>query len=254
MIPKCPYCGKPYKKNPHILEGLPAFIKEKITYIADCDCFDKIQEKELEELEKKRVRECQLNRIKKFRDISLTDNKFYNSKFENCEKNKLIIASYKYAKKFLEKIPPIGILFSGVPGVGKTFASSCMANYLMEHNKTVMVMSLGLYLNKIFREWAEAENEVLGYVKECDLLIIDDLGTEKASEFAIEKTFMLIDTRYRSQKPLVVTSNLTLQLIKQKFGSRIADRLAEMCYTINSTGESYRGKDTREKFTQFMEG
>ena len=44
-IPICRYCGKPYKKNPHILEGLPDFIKEKIIYIPDCDCLEIQKEK-----------------------------------------------------------------------------------------------------------------------------------------------------------------------------------------------------------------
>ena len=94
-IPICRYCGKPYKKNPHILEGLPDFIKEKIIYIPDCTCLEIQKERELEELEKKRVEECKLNRIKRFRDISLIDEKFRLSTFERADMSQNYITNLR---------------------------------------------------------------------------------------------------------------------------------------------------------------
>lgn len=253
-IPVCKYCGKPYKKNENILENLPDFIKQQIVYIPDCDCFEKIKEKELEELERQRAKECAKNRVKKYKDISIIDEKFKNSTFKNAEMtDKHMLISKKFAEKLLEKgVAPKGILMYGNVGTGKTFASNCIANYLMEHGRTVLVMNLGLYLNKLKREWAEAEKDVLSYVETCDLLVIDDFGVEKVSEFVIEKTFSLIDERYRTSKPLIITTNLTLKDIENKFGARISDRITEMCYPLAVIGESKRKAISNDEFLEFL--
>lgn len=60
---KCSYCGKEYIENNHIFEGLPDFVKENIRFIPSCDCLEKLREKEMEEMEKKRIRECIMNKV-----------------------------------------------------------------------------------------------------------------------------------------------------------------------------------------------
>lgn len=70
-IPRCPHCGKEYKLNEYILEDLPETIKEKLKYIADCDCWIKISEQEAEAREKERLRQCQQNKIKKYKTFQL---------------------------------------------------------------------------------------------------------------------------------------------------------------------------------------
>lgn len=112
-------------------------------------------------------------------------------------------------------------------------------------------MNLGLYYLKLRREWAEAENDVLNYVKTCDLLVIDDLGTENVSEFTKEKMFNLIDTRYRANKPMLITTNLTPDEIREKLGSRIADRIAGSCLEYEVKGESKRKFD-KKAFAEWL--
>ena len=140
----------------------------------------------------------------------------------------------------------------GSVGTGKTHASSCVANFLMNHNKTVLVMNLGLYINKLQREWAEAEKDVLDYVRTCDLLVIDDFGVEKTSEYVKDKTFALIDARYRTGKPVIITTNLNIVDIKEKFGARISDRISEMCFQLAVVGESKRAKKAKNEFLEFI--
>ncbi len=140
----------------------------------------------------------------------------------------------------------------GNSGVGKTFASSCIANYLMENGKTVMIINFGLYLNRIKREWAEAENDVLNYIKLCDLLIIDDFGSERNTEFAIEKAFLLIDTRYRSEKPTIITTNLNFYQLERKFTTKIKSRIEEMCYPIVITSNDKRKNLNDEIFLKII--
>lgn len=267
---KCKYCGKPYKlNNLAFLKALSPEIQEKLKYIPDCDCLEKEKQFTLEKLERERQQGCLKGKMRAYRDISIIDKKFINSTFTNADmtSNAMEVAK-QYAEKFIQEgTAPVGLLFHGNVGTGKTFASACISNALTDANKTVMVLSIGLYINKLQREWAEAENNVLEHVKGCDLLVIDDLGVEKVTEFVKDKVFMLIDTRYRTGKPVIVTTNLELKndgltekqiqeglSIESRFGSRISDRLAEMCQVCAVTGKSWRGQDTRQKFVNFMRG
>ncbi|EJW98257.1 phage DNA replication protein [gut metagenome] len=195
-----------------------------------------------------------MNRIKKYKDISVIDKKFIDSTFENSEmQDKHMDICKRFANKFVEVgTAPKGIMMFGSVGTGKTHASNCIANYLMNHNKTVLVMNLGLYINKLQREWAEAEKDVLDYIRSCDLLVIDDFGVEKVSEFIKDKTFALIDARYRTGKPVIITTNLNIEDIKEKFGARISDRITEMCFQLAVIGESKRAKKTKNEFLEFI--
>ncbi len=252
-VPVCKYCGKEYVENENIPKDFPEFIKQAMRYKPACNCEEQEEEKRKIELEKARQRECIKGKVKRYKDISVMDNKFLNSTFKNAEMTaKHMQISKKYADGFIKHgTAEGGILFYGGVGTGKTFASACICNHLMENGKTVLVMNLGLYFIKLRREWAEAENDVLNYVKTCDLLVIDDLGTENVSEFTIEKTFNLIDTRYRAEKPMIITTNLTPEEINKRLGERIADRIAGSCLEFEIKGESKRKFDKR-KFAQWL--
>lgn len=265
---KCRYCGKEYKENSiGYLEKLPEFIREKIKYIPDCNCLEEIAKKEAEELEKKRIQECIMNKVKRYKDISVIDSKFLKSRFENADMSeKHMILAKRYADNFLVKDKPVGMLLYGDVGTGKTFATACIANYLMDKGKTVLVMNLALYLNKLKRGWEEAEKDILNQVETCDLMIIDDFGAEKGLDdnqtgWRAEKIYNLIDSRYRAEKPLIISTNLNFDEdekrceITLKFSSqgknRIRDRVIDMCFPVQVTGKSKRGM-TKNKFAEFM--
>ena len=255
---KCQYCGKEYIKNEaEGLEYLPDFIRKHIEYIPNCDCLEKIKAKELEEAERKRKAECIRNKVKKYKDVSVMDSRFLKSSFDRADMSeKYMRLAYRYARSFMEKELNLGILFYGGVGVGKTFASACIANYLMSRGRSVLVINLGLYLLKLTREWGEAESEILKVVESCDLLIIDDFGAEKSleeknSSWRGEKIYNLIDTRYRCEKPMIITTNLEFNKdetkceIGKKFSiggkNRIRDRIVDICYPMKVEGKSKRG-------------
>jgi len=267
-VEKCKYCGKEYKENSiKHMDKLPEYIKEKIKYIPDCNCFEETAKREIEKLEKKRIHECMENRVRKYKDISVVDNKFLESRFENADMNgKLMVLAKRYADNFLVKNKKTGLLLYGDVGTGKTFASACIGNYLMEKGKTVMIINLGLYLNKLSRELGESEKDILEQIEKCDLVIIDDFGTEKnlndnSTGWRAEKIYNLIDTRYRSGKPLIISTNLNFNddeekcEITEKFSTqgknRIRDRIIDMCFPVQVAGKSRRGV-TKERFLEFM--
>ncbi len=78
---------------------------------------------------------------------------------------------------------------------------------------------------------------------DCSLLVIDDLGVERSTEYAMEKMFTVIDSRYRSRKPLIVTTNLKLEEIKNPpdlTHARIYDRILERCAPVLFSGKNFR--------------
>lgn len=260
---KCKYCGTGYKENLDIPDFLPEFMKEKIKFIPACDCLEKKQLEEMLEYEKRLKLERLENRIKKFKDISVADKKFREAKFDNSDLSEgHMRLAKKYAEKFIEKNGTTkGIIFFGNCGTGKTYASACIANHLMQNGKTVLTLSLGSYLNKLRQEWSEAEMDILKHVASCDMLIIDDLGTENKTSWVLEKIFNLIDVRYRTGKPMIVTTNLSFEEdsakceITKYFSidgkDRIKDRIREICYPQRVAGASRRNLD-RDEFMEFL--
>lgn len=271
MIKKCPICGKEYTINPYydsilIPNNISLDIKKKLKYIPNCDCNTKENKNYLLKNEREFKKNNLKSKIKKYKDVSVIDNKFIKSTFDKANfEEEAMKTSLLYAMNFIKKNScKLGILFYGPPGTGKTFATACIANYLMNNGKTVLVFSLDLYLNKIKENFGNTEEELLTLVRNSDLLVLDDFGGESTlSEWAISKIFNLIDTRYRSEKPILISTNLKFNLDNSKCGvfkkfkvmniCRIKDRIIEMCYPIELTGASKR-KVLSEEFFDFIGG
>lgn len=249
----CEECGIEFKPFEG-WESLPSSIRKNIPeLIPGCECSIK---KAVKEAEMKLLEESKNNAIKivsKYKGVSVADKKFYESKFESSEMDsKHMRLSKQYASSFLTKKDLVGLMLTGTVGNGKTHAAACIANELMENRKTVLTLSLAGYLSKLREDFAEAEPEMLKRVKKVDLLIIDDFGTEKVTEWVLEKVFSLIDTRYRACKPLLMTTNLDMEDIELRFDMRISDRIKEMCFIHQVTEASRRGKETNDKFKKFL--
>jgi DNA replication protein DnaC len=75
-----------------------------------------------------------------------------------------------------------------------------------------------------------------------DLLVIDDLGAEKGTEWVVEQLYRIVDYRYRMCLPLVVTTNLSGREIRDRFGDRILSRLVEACTAVKLTGDDKRSE------------
>ena len=93
-------------------------------------------------------------------------------------------------------------------------------------------------------------NEVVDKLCRYPLLIIDDFGMERGTEYALEPIYNIVDSRYRSRKPLIVTTNLTLDEIRHPQDTahaRIYARLLEMCIPVSCIGVSFRKENAQEK-------
>ena len=94
-------------------------------------------------------------------------------------------------------------------------------------------------LNRLTGMFSEDRSEFIASFDEYDLLIIDDLGVERSTEYAMEQMFFVIDSRYRSRRPMIITTNLKLSELKNPpdlAHARIYDRILERCAPILLTG------------------
>ncbi len=141
----------------------------------------------------------------------------------------------------------LGLLFWGQPGNGKTFAAACIANALIEREgffvPSVRMTTFGVILNKLPGMTAQDREFYLNSLISCDLLILDDFGMERRTDYAREQVFNIIDGRYLTRKPLIVTTNLSMEDLKHPadmVDKRIYDRVRELCVPVCFDGESLR--------------
>lgn len=136
----------------------------------------------------------------------------------------------------------MGILFYGTVGTGKSFYACAIVNALLEKCVPATVTNFPRLLNIL--QGAKNRQECIDQLQRYKLLVIDDLGVERDSSYAAEQVYNVIDARARAGLPLIVTTNMTMDELKEPptiQAARIYDRVLEMCpITIRMTGESRR--------------
>lgn len=154
----------------------------------------------------------------------------------------------------------LGLLFWGRPGTGKTFAAACIANAVLEtedlHDSTVKMTTFGTILNKLPGMSAADKEQYLNGFQTCDLLILDDFGMERQTDYAREQVFNIIDGRYLARRPLIVTTNLSLNGLKHPkdmHEQRIFDRVLELCVPVCFDGDSLRQGKAKERMQLYRQ-
>ena len=146
----------------------------------------------------------------------------------------------------------IGYLLWGGVGTGKSYFAGCIANALMEQEVTVRMTNFALILNDLTASF-EGRNDYIARLCRAPLLILDDFGMERGTGYGLEQVYNVIDSRYRNRKPLIVTTNLSLQDLQypqDTAHARIYDRLLEMCAPIRFSGENFRRATAQDKLAR----
>ena len=146
----------------------------------------------------------------------------------------------------------IGYLLWGGVGTGKSYFAGCIANALMEQEVSVRMTNFALILNDLTASF-EGRNEYIARLCRAPLLILDDFGMERGTEYGLEQVYSVIDSRYRSRRPLIVTTNIPLQNLQHPQDTahaRIYDRLLEMCAPIRFSGENFRRATAQDKLAR----
>lgn len=216
-----------------------------------CRCERENQDREMKQrLEKEHMQKVKELRRSCFQYSNYADATFQNSKVEN----KQSAFCQEYVKDWKQmKAKNIGMLFWGDVGNGKTYFAACVANALIEQEVSVRMLNFSHILNSGF----ETRNELLEDICRCSLLIIDDFGSERETDYGLEMIHSVLDARYNCGKPMIVTTNLPLQTINNPtdvMHKKIYDRLKN-CVPVQFTGESFRkdiGKQKKEALQQIL--
>ena len=247
---RCGNCGGPVQLDLEILG-----IMRRVPVM--CRCRIESDEQEKKEAEHRELR----RRLERFKAYSLMDGRFERSTFENWSHRPDNRDDYTLGTKYCENWETMcannrGLLFYGKAGNGKTFLSFAIANALYKCGRAVMAISISKLLSVIKdsfdRQGEFGETGILNTVRDAGLLVLDDVGVEYKTAWAYEKLYAIIDTRYRANKPVIITTNFTLDALRESLATidlkarakdpseRIFSRITEMCAFHEVKGASWR--------------
>ena len=249
----CGVCGKA-KEVKFNLMG----VDKTVPCLCDCEVAEREKEKqEWEEMQREiRISDLRVNSIK--------DRERRKCRFENAEMTPNLKKCLRYVENWDEmKEKNDGLILWGKCGNGKSFAAACIANALIDKGVPALMTSFPAILS-------DQNNtiDIARQMQEYDLVILDDLGAERQSQYALEKVFYIVDERYKSGKPLIVTTNQSMQtmlnyrkgLDKEGYAmgdnmeyARIYDRILEMCGSIHFEDDPRRKSRMMEKAMELKE-
>lgn len=245
------YCGKCHTRKQYRVKLLG--IMRTVPVICDCKKAARDAE-ESAAAAKERQKKREGMRCRCFAD---TDAENARATFSADDRRdaKLSGAMRRYADQWQDmRARNIGLLLYGPVGTGKSFYAACIANALLDAEKPVPVMmtSLARIINTV-QGMYEGKQDYIDSVVRYPLLILDDVGTERTTEYALEQVYNVIDARYRSGMPLIVTTNTPLERIKSPETleqQRIYSRLLEMCQPVKVDGTDRRRDAVKKHYAE----
>ena len=169
----------------------------------------------------------------------------YDAKYRSSPRE-LMRATYRMAQNYAQSFPADGqsLVFSGATGLGKTFLSACVARVVAERGFSVSYAPVGqlfaAFEEDKFRPQPDAARTEDVFA--CDLLIIDDLGTEMTTQFTVSVLYQLLNTRLMEKKPVILSTNLTPGELASRYSPQIASRILGTYRLCQFCGDDIRFK------------
>jgi len=199
-------------------------------------------------------------RISALRSSGIADERYRKFTFERGDGNdpKALDICRRYVEHWDEMhASNTGMLFYGDIGTGKTYYACCIANALIDKGISAAVTNFPAIISATQGVFGADRQAIFDRLQRLSLLVIDDLGTERDTSYGVEQVYNAIDTRYRSGKPLIVTTNLSLQDLQGAPNlayRRIYDRVLEMCpIRVKMVGDSRRTGKANQSRTRARE-
>ena len=187
--------------------------------------------------------------------LSKIPEKYIGKNFEDYVTDKGNINALNATKKFAENLNQ-GLVIYGKPGRGKTFLAAITAQEVLKQGKSVIFGDVPSLLEDLRSNYSKQNDnrleEQMKALAKADLVVLDDIGTEKPTEWAVNRLYLIVNERYNANKPLIVTSNYTSKEIAERLnnptdaksagvtGDRIISRIMEMCEVFTIRGEDRR--------------
>ncbi|HEL2311129.1 TPA: ATP-binding protein [Streptococcus suis] len=177
--------------------------------------------------------------------------------FENADEDTdkdIIKKAQNYVKHFEEmRKDNVGLLLYGNVGSGKTYLACAIANSIItKYSYTVKMRNFAQILNDLQKGGFNLDrNEYIEQITSPTLLILDDFGIERNTEYALEQIYNVINARYLKARPTIITTNLNFKDIEKErediMLGRIYSRIIEMCLPLRVTGLDRRKIQSKEK-------
>lgn len=238
-------CGNCHSKKECVLTKPDGTTK---TVHCACNCSVAQHEKEDEE-KRKRDRMQYLDSMRRtgFPDAEMREWTFAKSDHTD-QRNENIARRYVANFDTMRK-QGTGLLLCGQVGTGKSFLAAAIANELISQGTPCLMTNFSRIISRVSEKFG-GDQKYLDDLNRFDLLIIDDLGAERDSDFTWEKVMNVIDARYRAGLPLIITTNLGPKDFADRGDirrQRVFSRLKEMCICLEVKGEDRRGKKMQDK-------
>ena len=202
-----------------------------------------------------KAQQTQRNRVSAFP----ANSEYIQATFDKAETTPAIERSKKYVDNFeqLGLKDGYGIIYYGHCGTGKSYAAACVVNAVIDKGFTALYTSIPRIINKMQATW-EGKDEYLNELCKVDLLVIDDLTAERQTEYAKEIVYEVIDGRYNTGKPLIISTNLSREQIRDSDSAdiataRILSRILQNCVPIEVTGQDRRKEAARVNYNRAKE-
>lgn len=151
-------------------------------------------------------------------------------------------ASKRYAREFSEDGK--SMLFSGATGLGKTMLSACIARQVADKGFSVVYeTAISLFTDFENERFGDDSDENRGLTRKylaCDLLIIDDLGTEMTTQFTVSALYHIINTRMMEKRSTIISTNLLPESLERRYNPQIASRILGTYEIIKFVGNDLR--------------
>lgn len=185
--------------------------------------------------------------------------RFENFYLDGFDKPEDIQKKVEWCKQFARQIVNgtcnDSLFLRGDVGRGKTHLSSAIANAVLAGGKTVIYKRAADLFDMIrrykFEESTQRWHEVLNQLISCDLLVIDDLGAERTTDFVTEQLVLLLEERNYRNKPWIINSNLKLSQIQDSYNTRVSDRIMDRATAILlERPNSYRKEQAEQRMKE----
>lgn len=244
------YCRKCKEKMDS--DPLNCLGNKKILFRRQCKC-----DREEESLRKAKEEADHIRRLRE--ECFITSRNLINCTFDKViapDRQEVIIAK-NFVKNFKELSKDNnGLIFHGNVGTGKTYLAACIANKIIEdYQIRVKMRNIPQIINDIEKGGFDIDkNDYYRKLSSVSLLILDDFGIERNTEYVNEMVYQIINTRYESKKPTIISTNIPLDVIMNGSNDidkeRIYSRLREMCIPVKIAGQDIRTELGRKKLRE----
>lgn len=247
------YCGNCHTPKQCRVEN--PFERGRID-IRSCICMCRAEE--IKKADEERKRAEKMLRIRDMRRVGFPEAYMQNWTFDRDDNanEKVSRVMHNYVDKFEEmRKDGKGLLLYGMVGRGKTFATACVANALIDKGYPCLLTSFPRLRNTL-QGMFDGRQAYIDGLNRFDLLIVDDLGSEADTEFMGEVVQSIIDTRYYAGLPLIITTNLTGEQLKHPTDirkQRIYSRLLEICIPLEVTGKDRRINKLKDQYKGYAD-